>query len=335
MNSYNLIFTLGKKVLDGHCLTCEEAMELTTIQTSEIPLLLGVANTVRETFTGSYIDTCQILNARSGNCSENCKFCAQSAHHPTEIETYPLMEEKDILFAAQKAEAALAYRFCVITSGCGMEGDRDFEKITAAIERIGRETTLQRCCSLGVLQEEHVAALKKAGITRYHHNLETSESYFRQICTTHTYEERINTIKRVKAAGIEVCSGGIIGMGETWQQRIELAFTLHELDVDSIPVNVLNPIKGTALENQPKLDPLEVLQTFAIFRLILPAKIIRYAGGREHSLGELVPMGFLSGVNGMLIGNYLTTPGRGAHKDLQTATGLGLKLLNNSRQIKV
>lgn len=330
MNSYDLIFSLGKKVLEGNALTCEEALALTTIEESDIPILLGVANKVREKFTGSYVDTCQILNARSGNCSEDCKFCAQSAHHNAEIDAYPLMQENDILLAAQKAEAASAYRFCVITAGCGMEGDRDFEKITAAIERIGRETNLQRCCSLGTLQAEHVTALKKAGITRYHHNLETSQSYFHNICTTHTYEERVNTIKRVKAAGIEVCSGGIIGMGETWHHRVELAFTLKELDVDSVPINVLNPIKGTALENQQKLNPMEILQTFAIFRLILPAKILRYAGGREHNLGELVPLGFLSGINGMLIGNYLTTQGRGPHKDLETVAGLGLKLLKNA-----
>jgi biotin synthase len=330
MNHYDLIFTLGKKVLEGNALTFAEALALTTIAESDIPVLLGVANKVREHFTGSYVDTCQILNARSGNCTEDCKFCAQSAHHNTAIEAYPLINESDMIQAAQKAEADSAYRFCVITSGCGMNGDRDFEKITAAIEEIGRQTTLQRCCSLGTLQEEHVAALKKAGITRYHHNLETSESHFGEICTTHTYEERINTIKRVKAADIQVCSGGIIGMGETWRQRIELAFTLKELDVDSIPINVLNPIKGTPLENQKKLHPMEILQTFAIFRLILPTKIIRYAGGREHNLGELVPLGFLSGVNGMLIGNYLTTQGRGAHNDLQTVADLGFTLLKDA-----
>ncbi|HEY3424815.1 MAG TPA: biotin synthase BioB [Negativicutes bacterium] len=329
MTNYDVIFSLGKKVLEGNELTFDEAMALTAIAESDIPILLGVANKVREKFTGSYVDTCQILNARSGGCSEDCKFCAQSAHHAVKVDVYPLMKEAEIIKAAQKAEADRAYRFCIVTSGCGMTGDRDFDKITAAIKSIGRETSLQRCCSLGTLQEEHVAALKEAGITRYHHNLETSESYFTEICTTHTYQERVNTIKRVKRAGLEVCSGGIIGMGETWRQRIELAFTLQELDVDSIPVNVLNPVKGTALENQEKLNPLEILQTFAIFRLILPTKIIRYAGGREHNLGELVPLGFLSGVNGMLIGNYLTTAGRGAGKDLQTVTDLGFKLFSN------
>jgi len=329
MTNYDLIFSLGKKVLHGDPITFEEAVALTQIEEADIPILLGVANKVREKFTGSYVDTCQILNARSGNCSEDCKFCAQSAHHDVKVDAYPLMKENDIIKAAQKAEADQAYRFCVVTAGCGMEGDADFAKIATAIKRIGSETSLQRCCSLGTLQEDHVAALKEAGITRYHHNLETSESYFKEICTTHTYQERIDTIKRVKAADLEVCSGGIIGMGETWRQRIELAFTLKELDVDSIPINVLNPVKGTALEHQEKLNPMEILQTFAIYRMILPTKILRYAGGRERNLGELVPLGFLSGINGMLIGDYLTTQGRGADKDIQTVSDLGLKLLEN------
>jgi len=329
MTNYDLIFSLGKKILAGQAITFDEAIALTEIEATDIPILLGVANKIREKFTGSYVDTCQILNARSGNCSEDCKFCAQSAHHDVEVDAYPLMQVDDIIKAAQKAEADHAYRFCVVTAGCGMEGDADFAKITTAIKRIGSETSLQRCCSLGTLQEDHVNALKEAGITRYHHNLETSESYFKEICTTHTYQERIDTIKRVKAADLEVCSGGIIGMGETWRQRIELAFTLKELNVDSIPINVLNPVKGTALENQEKLNPMEILQTFAIFRLILPTKILRYAGGRELNLGELVPLGFLSGINGMLIGNYLTTQGRGADKDIQTVHKLGLKLFEN------
>jgi len=329
MTNYDLIFILGKKILDGQAITFDEAIALTTIEATDIPILLGVANKIREKFTGSYVDTCQILNARSGGCSENCKFCAQSVHHDVDVDVYPLMNEDDIIKAAQKAEAEHAYRFCVITAGCGMEGDADFAKIIDAIKRIGTETSLQRCCSLGTLEENHVSALKEAGITRYHHNLETSESYFKEICTSHTYQERIDTIKRVKAAGLEVCSGGIIGMGETWRQRIELAFTLKELNVDSIPINVLNPIKGTALENQEKLNPMEILQTFAIFRLILPTKILRYAGGRERNLGELVPLGFLSGINGMLLGNYLTTQGRGAEQDIRTVNDLGLTLLEN------
>lgn len=322
--SYDLIFSLGRKVLDGGQLTFEEALRLTRIGETDIPLLIGVANKVRSVFTGNRVDTCEIVNARSGGCSEDCKFCAQSAHHDVELNVYPLLSEEAILRAARQAEDHGAYRFCIVTAGCGMKNDPDFGRITQAIRRIGQDTGLKRCCSLGLLGEEQVRELKAAGITRYHHNMEAGRSFFGGICTTHTYDERVETIKLVKAAGLEVCSGGIIGMGETWADRLELAFALRELDVDSVPINVLNPVKGTALQDQPLLPPLEVLQTFAIFRLILPAKILRYAGGREKALGELVPLGFLAGINGMLVGNYLTTAGRGATADIDTIHNLGL-----------
>lgn len=331
--SYDLIFTLGKQVLEGKKISFDEAIALAEIEESDIPILLAVANKVRDKFTGNTVDTCQIVNARSGGCSENCKFCAQSAHHETQLDKYPLLSEEEILAAAKKAEATGAYRFCVVTAGRGMEGDPDFDRIVKAIKRIGRETSLHRCCSLGTLQTEHVTALKDAGITRYHHNLETSGSYFPSICTTHSFAERVETIKRVKNAGLQVCSGGIIGIGESWRQRIEMAFTLRELDVDSVPINVLNPLPGTELAGQSPLSPLEILQTFAIYRMILPDKIIRYAGGREHNLGELVPLGFIAGINGMLIGNYLTTKGRGATADFATVAALGMKPLGQGADV--
>jgi biotin synthase len=322
--SYDLIFSVGKKVLDGGSITFDEALALTSIDKSDIPILLGIANKVREQFLGNTVDTCEIVNARSGNCSEDCKFCAQSAHHNAKVDIYSLLNEDKLLAAAKQAELDGAKRFSIVTSGCGMQGDPEFPLVLDAVKRIGTETTVIPCCSLGVLDDEHIAELRAAGITRYHHNLETSESFYPEICSTHSYRERLDTVKRVKAAGLEICSGGIIGLGENWRHRLELAFTLKELDVDSVPINILNPVKGTAMENQPKLNPLEIFQTFAIFRLILPTKIIRYAGGREHSLGELMPLGLLSGINGMLIGNYLTTSGRGAAEDIKTLADLGL-----------
>ena len=325
MEHFNLLFKLGKKVLTGGHLNFDEAMSLTEIDETEVPILLGIANNVRARFTGDQMDTCEILNARSGNCSENCKFCVQSGHHEVKFNAHALLTEDDIVAAAKKAEEDGAGRFCIVTAGKGMDGDPDFVKIIAAIERIGRETSIKRCCSLGTLADKHVAALKAAGITRYHHNIETSESNFSNICTTHSYEERIATIRRIKAAGIQACSGGIIGLGESWQQRLEMAYALKELDVDSIPINVLNAVEGTALYGQTRLSPFEILQTFAIFRLVLPTKIIRYAGGREHNLGELVPLGLISGINGMLIGNYFTTAGRGAARDIATVCSMGMR----------
>lgn len=330
--SHSLIVHIGEKVLDGGDITWDEARALTQIEKVDIPLLLAMANKVREKFAGNEVETCEIINARSGACPEDCKFCAQSAHHDAEVAVYPLVSEEEIVAAARRAEEEGAHRFCIVTSGRGMEGDGDFPAILRAIKRIKRETSLEMCCSLGFLEEEHVVALKETGITRYHHNLETGKSFFPRICTTHSCEERLATIKRVKIAGLQVCSGGIIGMGENWEQRLEMAFALRELDVDSVPINILNPIKGTPLENETRLHPLEILQTFAIFRLILPAKIIRYAGGREVNLGDFVPQGLLSGINGMLIGNYLTTRGRGAAEDLRMIRDLGLEPVGPARR---
>lgn len=325
--SYDLIVSLGRKVLDGGEPSFDEALALTAVAPEDIPLLLGVANKVRARFAGDTADTCQIVNARSGNCPENCKFCAQSVHHPTVIDTYPLLAEDEILKAAHAARRSGASRFSVVTAGCGMQNDPDFAAITAALRRIGRETALKCCCSLGLLSAENAAALKAAGVTRYHHNLEAGESFFPHICSTHTYQDRLATIRLAREAGLEICSGGIIGMGESWRQRLELAFALKELDVDSVPLNLLSPVKGTALENAPRLSPPEVLQTFALFRLILPGKVIRYAGGRDQALGEFVPLGYLSGINGALTGNYLTTSGRTAAEDLRTIAAAGLKPL--------
>ena len=318
--SIDLIFTIGKKVLSGGEISYDEALALTQVAADDVPMLLGVANKVRAVFTNDEVETCEIISGRSGGCAEDCKFCAQSGRHP-------LLPEERIVAAAKQAEADGACRFGIATSGRGMEDDPDFPRLVHTIKRIGEETSLNRCCSLGTLGEAEVAALKEAGLSRYHHNLETARSFFPHICTTHTYDERLATIKRVKAAGLQVCCGGIIGMGENWAQRLELAFTLKELDVDSVPVNVLNAIPGTALEGQKRLPPLEILQAIAIFRLILPAKIIRYAGGKEPNLGELVPLGYLSGINGVLIGNYLTTAGRGADQDLATIAAVGLRPL--------
>lgn len=321
----DFICGIGKKVLTGGEITREEAVELTKVKGSDIPLLMAMANKVREKFTGDNVDLCSIVNARSGKCSENCAFCAQSAHHEAKIKVYPLMTVDEIVGAAKEAEEQGAHRFCIVTAGKGMSTDNDFPTILEALKRIGEETGLNRCCSLGTLTRENALALKAVGVTRYHHNLETSASYFDKICNTHTYEERLETVKIIKEVGLQSCCGGIVGLGETPEQRVELAFILKELNVDSVPVNILNPISGTRLGNMDRLSPMEVFRTLAIFRLVLPGKIIRYAGGREANLGDLQALGLISGVNGMLIGNYLTTQGRGAEEDLQMLAGLDLK----------
>lgn len=320
-----LICSLGQKILGGYEITYEEAIALTKINDAEVPLLCGFANKIRDDFMGNEIDLCSIVNGRSGRCSENCKFCAQSAHYDAKIETYPLMNEEQLLAAARKMESSGANRFSIVTSGRGTEKDAEFPLIVKAIKRIKAETGLKTCVSLGTLSQEHAYALKEAGVSRYHHNLETAESFYPEICTTHGYQERLATIRNCKEAGLEVCVGGIFGLGETAGQRVEFAFTLKNIGVDSVPVNILNPIPGTPLENAKRLSPLEILKSVAILRFILPKTNIRFCGGREVNLGEFQPMGLLAGANGLMIGNYLTTAGRDAAMDIQMVKAAGLQ----------
>jgi len=322
-----LIFSLGRKVFDGGDLTFEEALELGALEGSDLYFLFAVANKVREKHSGKRVEFCAIVNARSGRCSEDCAFCAQSAHHRTEIDVYPLLPGEEILRAAKEAEKRGVDRFSIVTSGKGVKGERnkDFAHILEAVKKISSQTGLKVCCSLGLISFPQARALKQAGVTRYHHNLETSASFYKEICTTHTYAQRVETIKIARQAGLECCAGGIIGMGETMAQRIELAFALKELGVASIPINILHPIKGTRLEAQKPLPPLEILKTIAIFRLILPDKQLRYAGGREVNLRSLQALGLACGINSLLTGDYLTTPGQGTELDSQMVADLGLE----------
>ncbi|ABB13966.1 biotin synthase BioB [Carboxydothermus hydrogenoformans] len=324
---FNRIVALTQKVLDGGQINQIEALELAQAEGADILILAAMAAKIREKYVGDKVELCSIISVKTGHCPEDCAFCAQSVHHHTEITPTEMLEEEKILAKAKAMEAAGAHRFDLVTAGLGMtEEDEDFKKILAIYKRLRQEVKLELCACLGTLTEKAAMQLREVGVTRYNHNLETARSFFSNIVTTHTYDERIETIKNVKKAGMEVCCGGIIGMGETMEQRIEFAFTLKELDVDAIPINVLNPIKGTKLENRPLLSPLEVIKTFAIFRFILPDKNIRYAGGREVNLRDMQALGLMAGLNGMLIGHYLTTKGREVETDLQMIRDLGLKI---------
>lgn len=317
---------IGEKVLGGGEATPEEALWLLEIEGPDVYHLLAYANAIRERFCGTRVELCSLVNARSGGCPEDCAFCAQSAHYPTGVAVYPLVDAETVLRKARAMERAGAHRFDVVTSGYGFrETDPDFQRVLDLLRLLRRETRLELCACLGHLTPGAARALKEAGVSRYNHNLETAPSFFPRICTTHTVEERMATIRAVKEAGLEVCSGGIIGLGESREQRVELAFTLKELDVDAVPLNVLHPRPGTPLGDRPRLHPLEILKTFAMFRFVLPRKNIRYAGGRELSLGPLQPLGLLSGLNGMLIGGYLTTPGQEVEKDLTMVDALGFQ----------
>jgi len=287
--------------------------------------LAAAANRVREEFNGNKIDLCSLLSVKSGKCPEDCAFCAQSAHYKTEAPVYPLMDIQRIVEEAKEAQARGTGRFCLITSGREVS-DKEFETILDALGRIRRETTLDLDCSLGTLSKERAESLRKVGVTRYNHNVETAESNFLQICTTHSFRDRVKTVEVLKGQGFSVCCGGIIGLGESLQQRLELAFSLKQLGIDCIPFNILNPRPGTPLENSEPIPPMEVIKTISLFRLVLPKGTIKIAGGREANLRDLQSLALLAGANGLIVGNYLTTPGRNAEDDLTMVKDLGFKL---------
>lgn len=318
----NMLEKVAAKVLDGEPINFTEALDLLSLQGNECMELFSLANTVRSRL-GDRVDLCSIVNAKCGLCPEDCKFCAQSVHNDTDITSYPLLDEEEILNMALMMQDEGAARFCIVISGKEASGT-EFDRILSSIRKIRRETSLSLCVSLGMLTEESAIALKKAGASRIHHNLETSEGFFKNVCTTHSYAEKINTIHIAKSCGLEVCCGGIMGMGESARDRVELAFTLRDLEVDSIPINILNPVKGTPLSDAKPIGAIEILKTIAVFRLILPEKNIRMAGGREINLRDVQCMALVAGANGLLLGNYLTTPGRMPGDDIRMIRDLGL-----------
>ena len=284
--------------------------------------LLAAAGQIRKNYFGDSVELCSIVNAKSGTCSQNCAFCAQSSHHNTNIEQYPLISKEEIVRQSQEAAKNGAKCFGIVTSGPAVS-DAELDEICEAIEAIRAEGKIIPDASLGHLTEERARKLKDAGLIRYHHNLETSRSYFPKICTTHSYESRINTIKTAKDAGLEVCSGGVFGLGEGIEDRVELALTLKELDVNSVPLNFLIPVPGTKLEGALPLSADEALLTIALFRILLPDKHIKVCAGREKVLGERQKEMFSAGANGMMIGGYLTQAGRSVKEDLRMLNELG------------
>jgi biotin synthase len=321
---------LAEEIIAGKQLTKPEALLLSQIEGQDnILLLCEAADRIRQTCCGQTVDLCSIVNIKSGNCSENCSFCSQSAHHPgNESPVYGLKPQAEILEHAKAAAAAGAKRFCLVSQGRGLKYNspksKEFEDILDTVQKIISEANIKPCCALGEITLDQAKALKEAGVTRYNHNLEASQSFYPSIVTTHTWQDRVDTVKNLKAAGIQACTGGIIGMGESWSDRIDLAITLRELEVESVPINLLNPRQGTPLDHVTKLDPLEAIKAIAIFRFILPSQILRYAGGREAIMGELQSLGLKAGINAMLIGNYLTTLGQPPEADHAMLKSLGL-----------
>ncbi len=320
----NYIRHVGERVLDGDLLSFSEAAKLLEANPRDLIDLLGIANRVRRHFLGDVVEFCTIINAKSGRCSENCRFCSQSAHYAGESAIYPMLDVAGIVAAAKDADHRRIKRFSIVTSGRILT-DRDLEIVYTAAEHIKQETRLLVDCSLGFITAEQAVMLKKAGVERYHHNLETAESFFARVCSTHSFGDKLETISRIQAAGMSVCSGGIIGLGETPAQWLELVFQLRELAVDCIPVNILNPRPGTPLEHNSPPPPLQILKILAIMRLIAPRTEIKLAGGREANLRDFQATAFLAGVTGMIVGGYLTTSGRSVEEDFQMIDDLGLR----------
>ena len=311
------IIEITEKVMrDNKAISYEDACELACLPEDETIDLLFCACKIKKRYEKNELILCSIINAKSGFCSEDCAFCAQSSHHKTGIKTYDLLDKKEILEKALQLKQEGATRYSMVTSGL-MLTEQEIDTVCRSAEAIAAQTGLTVCASLGMLTASRAQRLKEGGVSVYHHNLETARSFFDQVCTTHDYDEDIRTVKLAKASGMKACSGGILGLGETWEQRVEMAFTLKELDVDGIPINFLNPIAGTKMEDRPLLAPLEALKCIALFRFINPDKNILICGGREVTLRDYQSWIMLAGANGLMIGNYLTTQGRTIKTDIE------------------
>lgn len=324
----NFILTLKNKILSKEKIQFEEAKSLIEIDNSEKDLILflsSCANDIRKHFCGDNFDFCTIMNAKSGKCSEDCKYCAQSSFYKTKTPIYSLVSKENALKLALSVEKEGAHRFSLVTSGKGLFSKKNTLELTEIYEYLNKNSNIKLCASHGILNLEAAFLLKKSGVTRYHHNLETSENFYPNICSTHTYQDRVNTIINAQKAGMEVCSGGIFGLGESPVDRVNMAFELAKLGVKSIPLNFLTPIEGTPLETSEKINPLEIIKTIAVYRFILPDSIIRYAGGRLQ-LNDYEIQGFKGGINAALTGNFLTTTGSTISSDKEKILKVGFKL---------
>lgn len=312
---------LVEEIKNGKRINKKEAFELLKMPVQELG---EAANELREHFCSNGFDLCTIINGKNGQCSENCKFCAQSAHYNTGLLSYPLLSEKEIVDDAKLRTDEGVIRYSIVTSGKKLS-NFEVDQMCKTIRKINEEVDVSVCVSFGLLDYEQFMKLKEAGITRVHNNLETSKNFFENVCTTHTYDDKIQAIKAAKKAGLSVCSGGIMGLGESWEDRIDMALALREMDIKSVPVNILNPIEGTPFENNEILSEEEILKIVSLYRFILPEAAIRLAGGR----GLLEDKGrkcFQSGANAAITGYMLTTAGITVQSDLEILDELGYKV---------
>ena len=294
---------LADEIIEGRRLLRDE--DLSYFITCDYDALCEGADKIRKHFVGDKVDLCSIVNGRSGKCPEDCKYCAQSAHYHTDCNVYDFLSEEELLEACKLNERGGVDRFSIVTAGRNLSGE-EFEKALSAFKRMKEECDIELCASMGFLNREQFRRLKEIGVDRYHHNIETSKRFFSHICTTHTYEQKFATLNVLKEEGMRICSGGIIGMGETWEDRIDMAISLSEVSVDSIPLNALMPIKGTPLEKQERLTEEDIVRTVAIFRYINPTAHIRLAAGRALMEND-GKKAFEAGASATITGNMLTT----------------------------
>ena len=316
---------LAQSVIDGHKLTAEQALSVLQASDFDIPQLLDSAWRVRSHHFGNKVQLYYLKNAKSGLCPEDCGYCSQNAKSTAEIDKYPMLSEDEIVAGAKQAFDAQARTYCIVTSGRG-PSNKDVDHVASAVKRIKDEYGLHICCCLGLLDEEQAVELKAAGVDRINHNLNTSRKYYESICSTHTFDDRIETLKNVREAGMELCCGVIAGMGEEQQDLVDVALELQGMQVESIPVNFLNSIEGTQLENVKTLDPRFCLKTLCMFRFANPATEIRIAGGREVNLRSMQAMS-LYPANSIFVSDYLTTVGQAAEADFQMIEDMGFEIV--------
>ncbi|MFZ5994685.1 MAG: biotin synthase BioB [Thermodesulfobacteriota bacterium] len=316
---------IKKKIEENTPLTPDDGLQLVDFVVSGKGAgLLSLARDIQRQLHGPAIELCAIVNAKSGACPHNCSFCAQSSHHRSPIKAYPLRQPKGLLEAAQAAQKSGAHRFSIVTSGAKVSR-QELLMICEAIQLIKGKTDLLPCASLGKLTLNEALLLKEAGLVRYHHNLEANRDFYPRVCTTQSHEDRLSTIHIAREAGLDICVGGILGLGESVQDRIKFALEIKHLSPDSIPLNFLDPRPGTPLEAQALLTPNEVIMTIALFRIIIPDVPIRLAGGRAKVLGDQQEAAIKAGINGLMIGDYLTTKGTEIQADHEMIASLNLK----------
>ena len=313
---------IKERLLEGGSVTREEATELS--QMEDLDALCDAADEISRHFQGTVVDSCSIVNARSGQCGEDCKWCAQASRHHTGCQSYRFLSEEETMEAARHNEREGIRRFSLVTSGRTLT-DEDLDEFCKIYRKLDDETDLYLCASMGLLTKNQLNRLREAGVKRYHCNMETSSKVFPTLCTTHTPEDKKRTIEWARELGMAICSGGIIGMGETMEDRIDFAFELAEMDVDSVPMNILDPIPGTPLEGTPLISEEDIIRTAAVFRFILPRKSIRFAGGRMRLSHESMLRMMKGGVNGVLMGDMLTTVSNTINDDRKLFAEAGLE----------